>query len=104
MTRGVLIVETRPASAEDLAAYHDWYDHTHVPEIVKIDGFVSARRLASLDGASFLAIYEIEGDVEGAKARLGAEQKAGRMSPPVGVCLDPPPVVRYFRQISSTGD
>ena len=33
MARGVLIVESRPASPEDAAAYHDWYDNKHVPEI-----------------------------------------------------------------------
>jgi hypothetical protein len=99
MSSGILLVETRPNSPEDAAAYHHWYDEVHVPEILKVDGFVSARRLVSLDGSSFLAIYEIDIDVETAKANLAAVQATGTMSKPAGVQLDPPPSVRYFTQI-----
>ena len=95
MPNGVLIVESRPASAEEAATYHDWYDNKHIPEIIKVDGFVSARRLQALDGDSFIAIYEIEGDVEEAKAALA--QASGTMSRPEGLQLDPPPSTRYFR-------
>ncbi|MBL7498448.1 hypothetical protein I6A84_29510 [Frankia sp. CNm7] len=99
MTSGVLIVESRPASPEEAAAYHDWYDNTHLPEILKVEGFVSARRLESLDGDTFLVIYEIDGDVETAKAALGQAQASGTMSRPQGVELTPPPIVRYFRYL-----
>lgn len=97
MPNGLMIVESRPSSPEEAAAYHDWYDNTHVPEILEVPGFVSARRLASVDGDTFIAIYEIEGDVEDAKAALRKAQSSGTMSRPVGVQLDPPPSVRYFR-------
>lgn len=100
MASGVMIVESRPASVEDASRYHDWYDHTHLPEIMQVDGIVSARRLASVEGDTFIAIYEVEGDVEAAKAALAAAQAAGTMSSPRGVQLDPPPTVRWFRQIS----
>ncbi|MDT3439386.1 MULTISPECIES: DUF4286 family protein [unclassified Pseudofrankia] len=101
MASGVLIVESRPASPAELAAYHDWYDHKHLPEILKVDGFVSARRLESLDTDTFIVIYEIDGDVEAAKAALGEAQATGALSRPERVQLSPPPTVRYFRQISS---
>jgi hypothetical protein len=101
MARGLLIVESRPASPELAAAYHDWYDNKHVPEILQLDGFVSARRLEPLvDGDAFIAIYEIESDVEAARAALQRAQSSGTMSRPEGVQLNPPPIVRYFRQIS----
>lgn len=103
MARGVLIVESRPASPEEATAYHDWYDNKHLPEILAVDGFVSARRLSALDGDSFIVIYEIEGDVEAAKAALGSAQASGTMSRPEGVQLTPPPTVRYFTLISSLG-
>jgi hypothetical protein len=97
MADGVMIVETVPSSPAALAEYHEWYDTVHVPEILKVEGFVSARRLESLDGESFIAIYEIEGDVEAAKAKLTELQTSGAMTRPAGVQLDPPPSVRYFR-------
>ena len=103
MSGGVLIVESRPASPEEAAAYHEWYDHTHLPEILKVDGFVSARRLESLDSDTFIVIYEIEGDVEAARAALQRAQSTGAMSRPQGVQLSPPPTVRYFRDLSPAG-
>ena len=103
MARGVLIVESRPASPEEAAAYHDWYDNKHVPEILQLEGFVSARRLELVGGDAFIAIYEIDGDVEAAKAALQRAQSSGTMSRPEGVQLNPPPIVRYFRQISPAG-
>ncbi|MWA02490.1 hypothetical protein F8568_019355 [Actinomadura sp. LD22] len=99
MTGGVLIVESSPSSDRDTPAYHDWYQNTHIPEMLQIPGFVSARRLESLDGDTFLVIYEIEGDLEKAKAALGEAQSSGRLSRPEGVRLDPPPKVRYLRQL-----
>ena len=70
MTTGVLIVQSQPSSSEQLADFEDWYDNKHIPEVLAIDGFVSARRLQSLDGEAFIVIYEIEMDVESAKANL----------------------------------
>src|SRR5262245_62916856 len=101
MTTGVLIVQSQPSSPEQLADYEDWYDKKHIPELLAIDGFVSARRLRALDGETFIVIYEIDIDVETAKANLAAVQGSGTMSKPVGVCLDPPPTVQYFREVAT---
>ena len=79
MAKGLMIVESRPSSREEVDAFHDWYDHVHVPELLQVDGFASARRLASSDGVSFIAIYEIDGDVQGAKEQLDAALKSGAM-------------------------
>jgi len=61
------------------------------------------RRLELVGGDAFIAIYEIDGDVEAAKAALQRAQSSGTMSRPEGVQLNPPPIVRYFRQISPAG-
>jgi hypothetical protein len=103
MARGLLIVESRPASPEQAAAYHDWYDSKHLPEILQLDGFTSARRLEDIDGDTFIVVYEIDGDVEAAKAALQQAQSSGTMSPPEGVQLNPRPTVRYFRHVSPAG-
>lgn len=72
MAKGILLVESRPASPEQVAEYHKWYNETHIGEILGVDGFVAARRLESLDdGGTFIAIYEIEADdLDAARARL----------------------------------
>jgi hypothetical protein len=44
MAHGILLVLSEPVSAADDAAYNDWYDHVHLPEVLALPGFVSARR------------------------------------------------------------
>ena len=100
MTKGILLVQSRPSSPEEAAEFHQWYDEVHVPEMLAVEGVVSARRLVALDGESFLAIYEIEGDVEQAKANLATAQASGSMSKPVAVRLDPPPSAQYFLDLA----
>jgi hypothetical protein len=97
MAKGVLLVQSRPRSPEHTDDFHRWYDETHLPEMLQIDGIASARRLEALDGESFAAVYEVD-DVDQAKAGLAAAQSSGRMSRPVGVQLDPPPTVQWFRE------
>ncbi len=101
MAKGILLVETRPASPDQAEAYHKWYNETHISQILAVEGFVSARRLESQDDeGTFIAIYEIEADdLETARANLQASSPGH--SAPVGLCLDPPPTVRYFREFAS---
>lgn len=42
--------------------FNEWYNQVHVPEIIKCPGFLSARRLRSVQGPGprYIAIYEIE--------------------------------------------
>ncbi len=102
MPKGILYVESRPASPEQAADYHKWYNETHIQEILAIDGFVSARRFEPVGGdGPFIAIYEIDtDDMDAARARLTEATKSGRNSTPVGVSFDPPPTVRYFQEIA----
>ena len=100
MPNGLMIVESRPSSPEDLDAFNDWYDRVHVPELLQIEGFASVRRLSAYGDDSFIAVYEVEGDVQDAKAKLEAALKSGNMSRPVGVQLDPPPTIRYFEALA----
>ncbi|WP_024805807.1 hypothetical protein [Nocardia sp. BMG51109] len=103
MARGILYVESEPNSAEEAAAYHEWYDSTHMKEMLGIDGLVSARRFAPLTGeGAFVAVYEIEADdVAAVEARLAEATKSGRFSAPVGLRTDKPPTVRFYREIAT---
>lgn len=102
MAKGILYVESEPDSADEADAYHQWYDHTHMKEMLGIDGLVSARRFAPLGEGPFVAVYEIEADdLAAVQARLGEATREGWFSPPVGLRTDPPPTVRFYREIAT---
>jgi hypothetical protein len=68
VSKYVFVVFTEPVDGRD-AEYNDWYSDTHIPDVLKLDGIVAARRfkLAAMnppqDGhPSYLALYEIETD------------------------------------------
>src|ERR1700757_662295 len=76
MAHGILLVLSDPVSAEADDAYNEWYDNVHLPEILALPGFTSARRfrvaeaqLASQGGPDavrvkfphrYVAVYEVE--------------------------------------------
>lgn len=100
MSKSVLLVESRPASPQLVDDYHKWHDDVHIPEMLTIDGFCSARRWRAEGGESFITLYEIDADVDTAKASLRAAFQSGRMTKPVAVQVEPPPVMRYFSLVS----
>ncbi|WP_156686156.1 DUF4286 family protein [Mycobacterium sp. Marseille-P9652] len=100
MAKSILLVETRPESAQLVDEYNKWHDDVHIPEMLTIDGFSSARRWRAEDGQSFITLYEIDADVDTAKANLRAAYQTGRMSKPVAVQSEPPPALRYFSLVS----
>jgi hypothetical protein len=59
-------------------AFNDWYNTIHLPEVLKIDGFLSAKRFKLAPTQMFekqthgyLAIYEIDNnDIEGTLKNL----------------------------------
>lgn len=67
-----------------------------------IDGFVSARRWQT-DGDTFITLYEIDTDVDTARANLRSAYATGDMSKPVAVQMDPPAVLRYLSLVSEVG-
>ena len=50
MPKGIMYVETMPASSDREAEYHKWYNDTHLAQILSVEGIVSARRFAPNDG------------------------------------------------------
>lgn len=100
--RGILVVQSKPSSPEELEAFHHWYDEVHIPEILAVEGFRSARRFQAADGESYLAVYEVD-DVEAAKAAMASASAAGQMTRPTGVQLDPPPTTQWFEERVADG-
>jgi hypothetical protein len=79
METTTLLVYTNPVSGQD-AAFNDWYDNTHLPQILALPMVVSAQRFAlrptGVDGReagsltdtsaelphAYLATYQVTGD------------------------------------------
>ncbi|MFD7008482.1 hypothetical protein [Rhodococcus jostii] len=68
MTRHILLVHSDPVDNRD-DEYNSWYDDVHLPDVLKVPGFVAAKRYVAAAGIHgeqpsnrFLAIYEIETD------------------------------------------
>jgi hypothetical protein len=88
MSRHVLVVHTRPlAGRED--EFNSWYDEVHLPDVLAVEGFVSARRFQAapsvhgeLPEYPFLAIYEVEAeDLAAALKALSSAARSMEMSP-----------------------
>ena len=93
MSKSILVVKTAPDSPEGADAYNDWYDNTHLGELLAIEGCLSAKRYGPENGA-YLALYEFDCDADTAKARFGAAFPT--MAAPVNVRMDPPPSMEFF--------
>jgi hypothetical protein len=100
MPKGIMVVESRPVSPERAAEFQAWYAKTHIPDVLRVDGFMSGRLFtpASEDGP-FVAVYEIErDDLQGAVAALGEAFARGDMVMSDCIQMDPPPSIRVLEQ------
>lgn len=68
MARYVLMTLTKPEGGRE-KEYNEWYDGTHLGDVLAIDGVKSAQRFRLAEGLSpgaaalpYLALYEIETD------------------------------------------
>jgi hypothetical protein len=60
MAKGILIAAMNFAHvAED--EFHDWYDHEHIPERLRVPGFLNAERwIGSADQKVSVALYDLD--------------------------------------------
>ncbi|HEX3545798.1 MAG TPA: hypothetical protein VHU62_04375 [Mycobacterium sp.] len=103
MPRGIIYLETRPVSPDRVEEYHKWYNDTHLAEVVSVEGIVSARRFAPIDGnGPFIAIYELDcDDLDAVVARMRELGASGKMSSLELLNMDTPPIPRVYREIGS---
>ena len=86
MAKALLLVFSNPSDPSREDEYNEWYDNTHVPDVLKVPGFVSGRRYAlgptqlvpGGERHGYLAVYEIDADdpaeaVRTLRRRLGNE-------------------------------
>ncbi|RYH61456.1 MAG: hypothetical protein EON54_10110 [Alcaligenaceae bacterium] len=102
MAKGILYVETRPSAPEREADFHTWYDKIHLPEVVALNSFTSARRLSPVDDdGPFVAIYEIEADdLQAVVDNMLEAYAKGDLRMSDSVQMDPEPNVRLLRLIT----
>jgi hypothetical protein len=96
MAKGIMLVESWPSSPDREDEYNTWYDEIHIPELLALDGIVSARRLRPVDGKGpYVAIYELEGD--DLQAILdNMIVNAGQLHMSDALQLDPAPIPRLL--------
>jgi hypothetical protein len=88
MAKYVLMVLTRPASPEREQEFNDWYNGTHLPEVLAVPGLQRARRLKQVEPKGpqapepdYLALYDVETDDLGAFLQdVGARSQDGRIA------------------------
>jgi hypothetical protein len=103
MPRGIMYVETMPASPDRVEEYHTWYNDTHLAQITSVEGIVSARRFAPADGnGPFIAIYELDSDdLDAVLRRLGELGASGKMTGMENLAMEPKPIPKVYREIGS---
>jgi hypothetical protein len=100
-----MVVQTSPVDPAKEDEYNNWYDNTHIPEILQIPGFVSARRFKlpgpGRDGAhSYLAVYELDADdLTAPAAELGRRSAAGETTGSDALGMDPAPVIAIYEAL-----
>lgn len=87
MPKCKLVALTTPAPGKE-SEYHDWYQNTHLPEMVSFPGTIQAQRfklVAKMVGADpnqYLAIYDIEVEDPAAfLAAVGEGAGSGKLTP-----------------------
>ena len=83
-----MVVFTNAVEGKD-KEFNDWYQNTHLKQIVSIKSFVQAQRFrfqtniipGSANPARYMAIYDIEtDDINAALGAMGDHAASGRMS------------------------
>ena len=89
MGKWILVVYADSKDPSREAEFNDWYDNTHLPDVMKFAEISGATRYANDDPEAgpgkFLAIYEVESDdiektIAALKEYLGKLKEAGRYS------------------------
>lgn len=76
------VVFTKPVPGME-AEFNRWYDTRHIPDVLAVPGFESARRFATTteSGREYLALYTIRTDApEAALAELESRAGTDRMA------------------------
>lgn len=101
MPRHVLLVFTKPVPGRE-QEFNDWYDGTHLPDMLKLDDVLTAQRFRSSAAhpdpspmGGYLAFYELDtSDPEATRQQIHEAAEAGAM--PFGPSIDRADSVLYY--------
>lgn len=89
MAKTTVLVFTNCADPAREKEFNEWYDNTHVPDVLETPGFVSCTRYELIGDpgpgqGKFLAVYEVESDdlestMAGLQQRVAQLAAQGRM-------------------------
>jgi hypothetical protein len=89
-----LMVFSDPKTPDQEEAYNAWYDHQHMPDVLRVPGFVAAQRFVRVGGdwklPRYLVIFQFEtGDPQVTNQEIGRRirEKITVMSPAFGSAL-----------------
>lgn len=107
MPRFIMFVRSAPREGHE-AEFEAWYEKQHVPDLMRIPGFVSARRYAVVSEreewtGSYLGVYEVETDSpEELEAEIGRRRGTTEM-PMNREDVDPAQTIKiYARPVGAT--
>jgi hypothetical protein len=85
MPRYKFVVFTRPVEGRE-AEYNDWYQNTHLAEVLDIPGHTAAQRfrlnrtMGEGQGSPYMAIYDVEtDDIDGVFAEMNKRFGTGQL-------------------------
>ena len=109
LAKGIMVVQSSPASADQEDEYNRWYDEIHIPGIRAIPGFTGARRYRLVRDAGqvpdaivhdYLAVYDLDApDIAEPVGELRARSAAGEMQGSDALSRDPAPVVAVYQLV-----
>jgi hypothetical protein len=102
--KGILFVQSNPASPEREDEYNAWYSGVHIPEVCDVPGVTGASRYKMSDvtpaapGTNvYAAVYELEADdLSAVFGEIASRAMDGRMHMSDAMAMDPPPSMLIY--------
>ena len=99
MPKGILFVQSNPASPEREDEYNAWYSGVHIPEVCDVPGVTGASRYKVSDAAPvgpdtprYSAVYQLEADdLSAVLGEIASRAMDGRMNISDSMAMDPVP-------------
>lgn len=99
MPKGILFVQSNPASPDREDEYNAWYSGVHIPEVRDVPGVTGASRYKVSDATpagsgsnGYAAVYELEADdLSAVIGEITSRAMDGRIHMSDAMAMDPPP-------------